>query len=293
MNKQRPLEEKVAIITGANQGFGLEIAKNYVISGANVVLCARNEALLEEAKSTLQKFAAPQQSIHTLPADVSKNDDVKLVVKAAMNQFGRIDILVNNAGVYGPKGAIDAIDWREWVRTIEINLYGSVLMCRAVLPSFKAQRKGKIIQLSGGGATNPLPYISAYAVSKAAIVRFVETLAEEMREYQIDVNAVAPGALNTKMLNEILEAGPEKVGQTFYEKALKQREQGGTPLSRGAELAVFLGSSLSDGVTGKLISAMWDDWENFPHHLKELETSDVYTLRRIVAKDRGFNWGDK
>lgn len=293
MNKQRPLEEKVAIITGANQGFGLEIAKNYVISGANVVLCARNEALLEEAKSTLQKFAAPQQSIHTLPADVSKNDDVKLVVKAALDQFGRIDILVNNAGVYGPKGAIDAIDWREWVRAIEINLYGSVLMCRAVLPSFKAQRKGKIIQLSGGGATNPLPYISAYAVSKAAIVRFVETLAEEMREYQIDVNAVAPGALNTKMLNEILEAGPEKVGQTFYEKALKQREQGGTPLSRGAELAVFLGSSLSDGVTGKLISAMWDDWENFPYHLKELETSDVYTLRRIVAKDRGFNWGDK
>ncbi len=293
MNKQRPLEEKVAIITGANQGFGLEITKNYVISGANVVLCARNEALLEGAKSTLQKFAEPQQSIHTLPADVSKNDDVKLVVEAALDQFGRIDILVNNAGVYGPKGAIDAIDWREWVRAIEINLYGSVLMCRAVLPSFKAQRKGKIIQLSGGGATNPLPYISAYAVSKAAIVRFVETLAEEVREYQIDVNAVAPGALNTKMLNEILEAGPEKVGRAFYEKALNQREQGGTPLSRGAELAVFLGSSLSDGVTGKLISAMWDDWENFPHHLKELETSDVYTLRRIVAKDRGFNWGDK
>jgi 3-oxoacyl-[acyl-carrier protein] reductase len=293
MNKKPLLEDKVAIITGANQGFGLEIAKNYVISGANVVLCARNESLLEEAKSTLQNFSVSQQSIHTLPTDVSKNDDVELVVKAAMDQFGRIDILVNNAGVYGPKGAIDAIDWHEWIYAIEINLYGSVLMCRAVLPYFKAQRKGKIIQLSGGGATNPLPYISAYAVSKAAIVRFVETLAEEVREYLIDVNAIAPGALNTKMLNEILEAGPEKVGRIFYEKALKQKEQGGSPLSRGAELAVFLGSSLSDGVTGKLISAMWDDWENFPHHLKELETSDVYTLRRIVAKDRGFNWGDK
>ncbi len=293
MNKQRPLEGKVAIITGANQGLGLEIAKIYVMSGANVVLCARNEALLEEAKSTLQKFATSQRSIFTLPADVSKKDDVEQVIKAAMEQFGRIDILVNNAGVYGPKGAIDAIDWEEWVRAIEINLLGSVLMCRAVLPSFKAQRKGKIIQLSGGGAASPLPFISAYAVSKAAIVRFVETLAEEVREYQIDVNAVAPGALNTKMLSEILEAGPEKVGRTFYEKALKQKEQGGAPLLRSAELAVFLGSSLSDGITGKLISTMWDDWEGFPHHLKELEASDVYTLRRIVAKDRGFNWGDK
>ncbi len=293
MNKQRPLEGKVAIITGANQGLGLEIAKTYVMSGANVVLCARNEALLEEAKSTLQKFATSQRSIFTLPADVSKKDDVEQVIKAAMDQFGRIDILVNNAGVYGPKGAIDAIDWEEWVRAIEINLLGSVLMCRAVLPIFKAQRKGKIIQLSGGGAASPLPFISAYAVSKAAIVRFVETLAEEVREYRIDVNAVAPGALNTKMLSEILEAGPEKVGATFYEKALKQKEQGGAPLLRSAELAVFLGSSLSDGITGKLISTMWDDWEGFPDHLKELAASDVYTLRRIVAKDRGFNWGDK
>lgn len=293
MSEQNLLEDKVAIITGANQGFGFEIAKHYVISGANVVLCARNETLLTEAKNKLYKFALPQQSILTLSADVSKNDEVISVVKVAIDQFGRIDILVNNAGVYGPKGAIDDIDWNEWVRAIEINLYGSVLMACAVLPGFKAQSKGKIIQLSGGGATNPLPYISAYAVSKAAIVRFIETLAEEVREYQIDVNAIAPGALNTRMLDEVLEAGPRKVGQTFYKKSLEQKEQGGAPLSRGAELAVFLGSSLSDGITGKLISAMWDDWEDFPHHLKELETGDVYTLRRIVAKDRGFNWGDK
>lgn len=293
MNNQSQLKDKVAIITGANQGFGFEISKHYVISGANVVLCARNEALLQEAKNTLQKLAVHQQSILALPADVSKNSDVELVIKKAIDHLGRIDILVNNAGVYGPKGAIDNIDWNEWVHAIEINLFGSVLMVRAVLPSFKAQRKGKIIQLSGGGATNPLPYISAYAVSKAAIVRFVETLAEEVREYNIDVNAIAPGALNTGMLNEILEAGPERVGPTFYEKALRQKEQGGSPLSRGAELAVFLGSALSDGITGKLISAIWDDWENFPDHLKELKNSDVYTLRRIIAKDRGFNWGDK
>ncbi len=104
-------------------------------------------------------------------------------------------VLVNNAGVYGPLGSIEEIDWQAWVQAIEINLFGSILMCRALLPHFKSSRYGKIVQLSGGGATNPLPRISAYAASKAAVVRFAETLAEEVRENGIDVNAIAPGAL--------------------------------------------------------------------------------------------------
>src|SRR6185436_20968340 len=111
--------------------------------------------------------------------------------------------------------------------------------------------------LSGGGATNPLPRISAYAASKAAVVRFAETLAEELRDAHVDVNAIAPGPLNTRLLDEVLTAGPEKVGAGFYERSLKQKEQGGAPLERGAELAVFLGSAASDGITGKLLSALW------------------------------------
>ena len=150
-----------------------------------------------------------------------------------------------------------------------------------------------MIQLSGGGATNPLPRISAYAVSKAAIVRFIETLAEEVRGSGIDVNALAPGALNTRMLGEILEAGPEKVGKDFYERSLKQKEAGGTQLGLGADLALFLASAASDGITGKLISAVWDNWEHWSEHKNELSSSDVYTLRRIAGRDRGFLWGDK
>ena len=154
--------------------------------------------------------------------------DVENVVRSAKEKFGRIDILVNNAGVYGPKGLIEMVDWQDWVHALEINLYGSILMCRAVVPHFKARGSGKIIQLSGGGATTPLPHLSAYAVSKAAIVRFVETLAEEVREDHIDVNAIAPGALNTRMLDEMLEAGPERVGQAFYDRSVKQKQAGGT-----------------------------------------------------------------
>jgi 3-oxoacyl-[acyl-carrier protein] reductase len=166
-------------------------------------------------------------------------------------------------------------------------------MSRAVLPHFKGQRYGKVIQLSGGGATNPMPRISAYAVSKAAIVRYAETLSEEVRGLGIDVNAMAPGALNTGMLDEILLAGPEKVGQDFYDRAVKQKQAGGAGLDMGADLALFLASDASNGITGKLISAVWDDWEHWPEHLTELSTSDVYTLRRIAGRDRGFDWGDK
>ncbi|PPK74151.1 3-oxoacyl-[acyl-carrier protein] reductase [Methylobacter tundripaludum] len=289
---EKILSGKVAIITGANQGLGLEIARKYVLAGADVMLCARNLALLQEVQIDLNKLAVLEQKIIFKACDVSVEADVQALVSETLTKLGGCHILVNNAGIYGPKGEIEDADWAEWVKAIEINVFGSVLMCRAILPHFKAQGYGKVIQLSGGGATNPLPRISAYAVSKAAIVRFAETLAEEVRGTGIDVNALAPGALNTRMLDEVLEAGPEKVGKDFYERSLKQKESGGAPLDRGAELALFLASAASDGITGKLISAVWDDWEHWPEHLDELSSSDVYTLRRITGRDRSFEWGD-
>ena len=119
------------------------------------------------------------------------------------------------------------------------------------------------MNLSGGGATSPLPRISAYAASKAAVVRLTETLAEETAGSGIDVNAIAPGALNTRLLDEVLAEGPERVGVGFYERAVKQREQGGSPLTTGADLCVFLLSAASDGITGRLISAVWDPWRTW------------------------------
>src|SRR6188768_891485 len=210
---ERLLENKIALITGASHGLGLQIAGKYLEAGASIAICARDAATLEQARQTLLPILQPGQRILAQPSDVSNPADVASVVQVTMKTFGRIDILVNNAGIYGPKGAIDEVDWQEWVRAIEINLFGSVLMSREVVPHLKAQGHGKIVQLSGGGATNPLPRLSAYAASKAAVIRFVETLAEELQENHIDVNAIAPGALNTGMLEEILQAGPEKVGK--------------------------------------------------------------------------------
>jgi len=287
------LNGKVAIVTGANQGLGLEISRKYVNAGASLVMSARNGDLLKRAQKELARGLVPGQVIEVIPTDVSDIQSVEQLLKTTLQRFGRIDILVNNAGIYGAMGPIEEVDWTQWIKAIEINLFGSILMCRAVLPAMKEQHKGKIIQLSGGGATNPMPNISAYAVSKAAIVRFAETLAEEVREFNIDVNAIAPGALNSRMLDEVLAAGQEKVGQAFFDKSIKQKESGGAGFDKGAELAVFLASDASNGITGKLISAVWDDWEHWPEHLDELRTSDVYTLRRIVGRDRGLSWGDK
>jgi len=157
----------------------------------------------------------------------------------------------------------------------------------------KKNKYGKIINLSGGGATAPLPFISAYAASKAAVVRLTETLAGECKDYNIDINAVAPGALNTRLLEEVLSAGPAKVGDDFYARALKQKASGGAPLELGAELCVFLASSQSDGISGRLISAQWDPWRRLDDYRAELAAGDIYTLRRIVPDDRGKKWEEK
>lgn len=282
---------KRALITGGSQGFGQAIARAFCAEGASIMICARDEGRLDDARRELSGLAASKARVLAMPADVSRPVDVDRVVQATLDGLGGLDVLVCNAGVYGPKGPIHAVDWAEWTRAVEINLNGTVLPCRAALPTLLAQRSGKIIILSGGGATKPMPFLSAYAASKAAVVRWAETLAEEVRVAGIDVNTVAPGALNTRLLDEILEAGPEQVGAAFYAQSLRQKEQGGTPLDHGTALCVFLASSASDGLTGKLISAVWDPWDRLPERRAELDGSDIYTLRRIVPADRGRDWG--
>jgi NAD(P)-dependent dehydrogenase (short-subunit alcohol dehydrogenase family) len=289
----RPLEGRAAIITGGNQGLGLAIARAYVQAGASVMLCARDADRLERARSDVASLASAGQIVEARRADVSDDEDVRALVGAAIERFGRVHVLVNNAGVYGPMGAIEDVEWSEWIRAMEINVNGSVLPCRHVMPHFKAHHYGKIVQISGGGATNPLPRITAYAASKAAIVRFAESLALDVKEHGIDVNAVAPGALNTRMMDQLISAGPDAVGVAFYEKMRRIAGDGGTPLETGAALAVFLGSAASDGITGRIISAAWDPWETLGEHRAELDESDIYTIRRIVPRDRGKTWGDR
>jgi 3-oxoacyl-[acyl-carrier protein] reductase len=281
------LAGRSAIVTGANQGLGQAIAEHFVRAGASVLLVARNDDLLARVEGELAPLACrPGQRVCRARGDVSAPEDCQRIAAHALEALGGLTALVNNAGVYGPMGPIEEVDWGEWVRAVQINLFGTVLMCRAVIPHLRASGYGKIINLSGGGATAPLPRITAYAASKVAVVRLTESFAAELEDARVDVNAIAPGALNTRLLDEVLAAGPEKVGRAFYERSLKQSAEGGVPLDRGAALAVFLASARSDGITGRLLSAAWDDWEGLPPRREALARSDVYTLRRIVPEDR-------
>jgi NAD(P)-dependent dehydrogenase (short-subunit alcohol dehydrogenase family) len=284
------LKGKIAIITGANQGFGLEIAKAYAAAGADLVLCARDVQKLKTAVNEVEQIKAEGVRILFQKVDISKKKEFDQLVAYTLKEFKRLDILVANAGVYGPKGPIEEVNWDEWSEAIDINLKGTVLSCISVIPHMKQNKSGKIIILSGGGATKPMPNLTSYAVSKIGLVRFAETLALELLEFGIDVNAIAPGALNTRLLDEILDAGPEKVGKSFFEQSLKQKESGGSPMTKGASLCVFLATNESNGISGKLISAIWDPWERLNERRIELMGSDIYTLRRIVPEERGKNW---
>jgi NAD(P)-dependent dehydrogenase (short-subunit alcohol dehydrogenase family) len=282
------LESKRAVITGASQGLGRMIAETFLSEGASVLICARNADALDQAYSSLHAIAPGR--VHAMVCNVGVEADVEELARQAEIRLGGVDVLVANAGVYGPKGAIEDVEWAEWVEAIQVNLIGTAYCCRVFISALKKAPRGKIVILSGGGATKPLPFLSAYAASKAGIVRLGETLAEELKPFGIDVNLVAPGALNTRLLDEVLDAGPTKVGEAFYKAALKQRDGGGTPLEFGANLCVHLASSAGDGVSGRLISAQWDPWPRIEELREELMASDIYTLRRIVPAERGKDW---
>ena len=279
-----------AIVTGASQGLGRMIAQRFVEEGANVLFCGRDDQMLASVETELQSAAFAGQKVIARRCDVSSNNEVEAMFRQYDSELGQLSILVNNAGIYGPKGPTEEVDWDEWQRCIEINLCGTVIPCRYAITRFKKLGEGKIINLSGGGATSPLPNLSAYAASKAAVVRLTETLAEELRDWHVDVNAIAPGALNTRLLDEILQAGPERVGAEFHARAVKQSQTGGVPLALGANLCVYLASEQSNGISGKLISAKWDPWSSLHKYKNELGATDIYALRRITPEDRCRNW---
>jgi len=273
------LKDKVAIVTGAGRGIGKAIALAFAREGANVAVVSRT---LSEVEETAAQIEALGKRALPLKVDVSKREDVENMVKSTLEEFAKINVLVNNAGILGPIGPLVENDINHWIETIDVNLIGTFLCCKAVLPFMIKQGGGKIITLSGGGAAYSRPRFSAYAASKAAVVRLTETLAEELKEFNIQVNAIAPGAINSSMQKQILNAG-----NTAGEIALVDAEKiirGGKGASPelAASLAVFLASEESDGLTGRLLSAVWDDWRRIDvKKLNEIELKGLYTLRRI------------
>lgn len=275
------LKGKVSIITGGSMGIGRAIAEAFLGEGCRCVLAARGEQALVEA---VEKLAAIGPEVRAFATDVANEKGVQSLVDFTLEEFGAVDILVNCAGILGPIGPSTDVDAGKWWETLEINLRGTFLCNQLVMRAMIQQgRRGKVINLAGGGAATPRPRFSAYAASKTAVVRLTETLAEEAKQYGIDINVVAPGAVNTRLLDQVMEAG-EAAGKEQLEKSVRQKQEGGVSPEVAAELAVFLASSQSDGLTGKFISAVWDDWRSLPGQITEVMNSDVYTLRRVIPE---------
>ena len=190
------LDGQVAVITGAGRGIGRAIAMAYAHEGAKLALAARSESELEETVGAVSELGGEAIAV---PTDVTSQQDAERLASRAVERFGRIDVLVNNAGISGPVGPLQGNDIDDWVSTITVNLTGTFLVCRAVIPVMLEQAGGKIINLSGAGATNAWSNMSAYCSSKAAVVRLTEVLAQELADKGITVNALGPGSVHTSM----------------------------------------------------------------------------------------------
>lgn len=274
------LENKTIVITGGSMGIGLAVAQRCSEEGASLILVSRHESDLEKAVKMLSNNGQP----HTCYClDVSNMDMVKKTADRIARERICIDALVNCAGVYGPIGKTDSVDPVQFAEAININLLGTFYMCRFFSPLLKKAKRGKIINYSGGGAAGPFPNYSAYAVSKAGIVRLTENLAMELKVDNIDVNAIAPGFVVTRLHQETIKAG-QRAGEEFLEKTIEQVSGGGVSPMIAANLTVFLLSSASEGITGKFISASWDPWQSDDFVTRLRQDADFAVLRRIDGK---------
>jgi NAD(P)-dependent dehydrogenase (short-subunit alcohol dehydrogenase family) len=243
-------------------------------AGARVALLSRSQAELDLAKLEIEQAGGNALRIR---ADVRDLEQVQAAVERTRVVFGGIDVLIANAGVQGPVGPFLTTRPKHWNETIEINLIGSINACRAALPPMIDKRSGKIILIAGGGSGHSRPNFSAYASSKAAIVRFAECLADEVRDHNVQVNCISPGEAYTHMTDEILHAGEERAGRREIEEAERVRVTGGIAPEKQIQLALFLASERANHISGKLIHVN-DDWRRFEHDNMKPE---LYTLRRV------------
>jgi len=283
------LHGRQALVTGGTRGLGLEIARLFWSEGANLIVVARDARELDRLREALQPQAAAGQVLDVLSADLSSDSGLRSVLEQ-LERRGGVEVLVNNAAIQGPIGKLWECDWQAWETAVKLDLLVPVQLCRAAVPAMLRRKKGSIINLSGGGATGPRENFSAYASAKTALVRFTETLAAEVKSHEIRVNAVAPGAMNTSMMRETVSAGPERAGADYQRALETMQKDSAATARRAAELCLFLATDESAGITGRLLSAVWDPWQRLAEHIREIEGSDIYTLRRIVPKDRGQEW---
>jgi NAD(P)-dependent dehydrogenase (short-subunit alcohol dehydrogenase family) len=281
VDRSRELDGRRALVVGGSRGVGRAIADLLVDRGARVALAARTVAELETARRSMAERGIV---VHTVVADVSEPTEAQQAVTSAAGALGGLDLLVNCAAIHGPIGPLPTTDPEEWWNAVRVDLYGTYLTIRAGYPYLATAPHAAILNLSGGGATAPLPNFTAYGSAKAAVVRLTETLAAELVATSVRVYAIAPGAVNTRLLDNVLAAGETAAGAETYLRSREQQQSGGVPAERAARLAAFLATKAASPLNGRLISAVWDPWERWeadPSLLTDL-AAETFTLRRVV-----------
>ena len=271
--KAYPVDGLNVVITGAGRGIGKRLAIGLAARGSKVGLVARTGAELDLTDLEIKHAGGIS---HKLASDVRDFERLSGVMDLMRHRHGPVQVLICAAAIQGPIGPFHKSAIESWADTIETNLMGVVNSCRAVVPKMIESRRGKIVVLAGGGAANPRPNFTAYSTSKAAVVRFCESLAEELRDSNIQVNCMSPGGAYTSMTDEILSAG-EAAGWKEIEAAETIQHSGGVKPDKQIDLACFLASEVSNHISGKFLHVD-DDWKRL---VEAQVTPDLFTLRRL------------
>lgn len=269
------------VLTGSSSGIGRALAERLLAAGHEVWGIARSDQA---------DFARREPRFKGLRGDVADWSQMEQAAAAVAGVAPAIDALITCAGLQGEVGRALTADPVRWSATVRANLDGTFNAIRAFHPLLSRATRSKIVCFSGGGATKPRARFSAYGVAKTGVVRLVETIADEERGQPLDINAIAPGAINTRLTEEVLALGPAVAGEAEYAAALKQKATGGASLTRALDLVEWLLSPASNGISGRLLAAPWDPWSTLEQHAAELAGTDIYTLRRITPEERGRTW---
>ena len=262
------------VLTGSSGGIGRFLADSLAEHGHEICRLARS----------------PQDGF-SFPCDVADWSATEGCAEKISAVWPSLDALICCAGTQEPIGPAMETDPQAWRKNLGVNLDGTFFAIRAFYPLLKKSvSRAKVICFSGGGSTGPRPNFAAYGVAKTGVVRLVETLSAEWQGQPPDINAIAPGAIFTKMTEEVLARGEKFAGRKEFETAAKMSPDNTAKLEKVLGLVEFLLSQKGDGISGRLISAPWDPWPGLAALRDELMTSDIYTLRRIVPEDRGKKW---
>lgn len=279
---------KNVLVTGGSMGIGYAAAAACLRAGARITICARTQTDVLQAVERLE--AVSPGHVCGAPADVTDIEQLNQIMDLLEREQGPLNAVIHSAGIYGPIGKITEVDPTEWFDAIRVNLFGTFLVARQAAVRLMKNGGGRMAFFSGGGAATPFPHYTAYSCGKVGVARLVETLAIEFASYKIELNCIAPGFVATRLHQQTLTAGPERAGAEFFVQTRDKVKNGAVSPDVGANCAAFLISNAAEGITGRFVAAPYDGYMDWVRRVDLIRKSDLFTLRRIVPKDRGEDW---